>query len=436
MSVEIMNVDKGSLAEEYGIKAGELLVEINDHPINDVLDYGFYSAAECVSLCISSGGALRSVVIEKDEYADIGLDFDSFLMDSQHSCANDCIFCFVDQLPRNMRESLYFKDDDDRLSYLFGNYLTLTNISDEELDRIIKMRITPINISVQTTDPELRRLMLRNEHAGELMPYMRKLAQNNIEMNCQIVVCRGINDGEKLKNTLDELMTLYPAVQSIAVVPVGLTDHRDGLFPLDAHDAESASEMLDLLLPYSASCRERFGVGVVYPADEWFVLAGRDVPAADFYDEYLQYDNGVGMIARTREQFANALANAPAHDRAVVSDIATGVAAAPELQRLAALAKQKFPNIECRVHAVENNFFGKSITVAGLVTATDILAQVNTGSMAGDTLYFPKVMLRSEEDMFLDSITVEQLGERLMARVCPVDTDGEALFEVMTGQEG
>lgn len=434
MAVEIKNVDEGSLAQEAGIVVGDLLVEINGHTINDVLDYGFYSASKEVTVLVRSGEILKEIDIIKGEYEDIGLDFADFLMDDEHECDNDCIFCFVDQLPRGLRGSLYFKDDDERLSYLFGNYLTLTNLYEGELERIIEMRITPINISVHTTDPALRCMMLRNDKAGELLDYMKKLAAADIQMNCQIVVCRGINDGDALKRTIDDLAALYPAVQSVAVVPVGLTKYRDGLFPLEAHNAASAAEVLDIVGAYAARFRKKYGTGFVYGSDEWYLLSGREFPDIAEYDELVQYENGVGMIPALIDDFSRALDDAAADGRTVKTDIVCGAAPAGAIRELAKLVKTKFPNVECRVHPVENDFFGRGITVSGLVTATDIAAQIRAQDLIGDRIYFAKSMLRSENDMFLDSVTVEALEQKLGVAAVPCDYDGEALFEVMTGE--
>ncbi|MEG0912480.1 MAG: DUF512 domain-containing protein [Oscillospiraceae bacterium] len=432
MSIVISSIEPQSSAEQLNIPLGSLLISVNGHAINDVLDYGFHTAATHLRLEIQDKNSAEIKVYElfKGQYDRLGIESESFLMDTQHTCRNSCVFCFIDQLPKGLRESLYFKDDDERLSFLFGNYITLTNLGDREVQRIIEMKVSPINISIHTTNEKLRCEMMGNRFAGEKLKYLYQLAQAGLEINCQIVLCRGLNDGEELRKTLGNLTALYPSVQSIACVPVGLTEHREGLAKLEAFDRQSACEVLDIMGDINADCKQKYGVNLAYPADEFFLLAGRRIPPIEYYDELLQTENGVGMLAVLADDFSYALDEAVEDRDEHTCTIATGEAAYETILGLTEKAKQKIPRLRCEVVAIKNNFFGGNVVVSGLVTATDIISQLGGKTIKGDTLLIPENMLRREGDMFLDSITVEQLSRKLNKKIRIV-SDGADLIEAL-----
>lgn len=435
MSVTIFSVTEKSAAAKKHIQKGDVLHSINGNPINDVLDYDFYAADSRLTLELTSAsGKARTVKIKKDEYDDLGLSFETYLIDTQHTCRNDCIFCFVNQMPPGMRESLYVKDDDDRLSFLFGNYVTLTNMPDAEIDRIIKMHISPINISVHTTNPELRCQMMKNRFAGDSLRHLHKLAKAGISINCQLVLCPGINDGKELDRTLHDLSALYPAVQTVACVPVGLTKFREGLPHLDTYTEETAGETIDRIEAFSTAFLKEHGCRLVFPADEFFILAKRPIPQSEYYEDFDQLDNGVGMIALQREEFFAALDELPESDHVRHVTIATGVAAQPFLKQLVDAAKKKWHNLECNVIAIRNDYFGHSITVAGLVTGTDLLAQLK-GVDLGEELLLPNCMLRHEQDRFLDDVTLSEVCDHLNIRVRLVSNDGADVLAAIIGNE-
>lgn len=436
MAVVIAAVEKGSYAKKAGIKPGETLVSINGNEILDVLDYRFYMTEEKLRLQLEDqDGKTREVVIKKQEYDDIGLDFDTYLMDKQQTCRNKCIFCFIDQMPKGMRESLYFKDDDARMSFLFGNYVTLTNLSDHDIDRIIKMHISPINISVHTTNPELRCRMMNNRFAGDSLRYMYRLAQAGIAINCQLVLCPGINDGEELERSLDDLGKLYPSVQSIACVPVGLTDHREGLYPLEPYTPASAADVIRIIDEFSDRTKREYGARLCYPADEFFLTAGIPIPEGAYYGDFNQLENGVGMLASMRDEFSEALRlaeNEPCKSGKLT--IATGVAAAGFIDGLVDEAKKKWHNLDCTVYAVKNDFFGHKITVTGLLTARDLIAQLSEKPL-GDTLLLSSSMLRRDTDLFLDDLTVSDVEKALGVTVRVTDNDGFDFLDALLGVE-
>lgn len=430
----IRSVGAGSYAERAGILPGDILVSVNGHDIHDVLDYRFYLAEPRLVLAVRRDGVDLSFSIRKGEYDDIGLDFDTPLMDKKHSCANKCIFCFIDQLPRGMRESLYFKDDDSRLSFLHGNYITLTNLRDEDIDRIIKMRISPLRVSVHTTDPELRVKMMNNRRAGEVLGYIRRVADAGIEIDAQIVLCRGVNDGEALERTMRDLIGYYPALVSVSVVPAGLTKHRDGLYPLSLFTPEEAKAVIKQVERVGDECLGRFGTRIFYSADELYLRAGLDVPDADYYEGFAQLEDGVGLLASLIDDFDAALeyTDLPATSERRVT-LATGVAAAPTLTELAKKLTARVRGLDVRVIAIKNNFFGESVTVAGLLCATDIAEQL-AGVDLGDELIIPAVALRaSDEPVFLDDKTPEWLSGKLGVSVRPSGNDADELIRSMLG---
>lgn len=435
MAVLISGVEKNSIAFDAGIKKGDTLVSVDGHEINDLLDYGFYTKTDKLSLLIKlKKGGEELIDVEKDEDEELGLLFQSFLMDEQHSCQNDCIFCFINQLPKGLRETLYFKDDDERLSFLFGNYITLTNMSDEEIERIIEMKISPINISVHTTNEKLRCEMMHNRFAGEKLKYLYRLAEAGVEINCQIVLCRGVNDGDELRATLDKLTSLYPSVRSIACVPAGLTAHREGLPKLTPYDGEAAKEVLSIIDDYNSINKEKYGVNLVYPADEFLLLAGREIPSAEYYDDFLQIENGVGMLRKFTDEFNSEAEKLELNEAEKTIGIATGEAAAGTISALVESLKTKRPKLSCTVHTIKNEFFGGNVIVSGLVTATDIIKQLKSKGLHGDKLLIPRDMLRREGDMFLDSITLDELEKSLNIVVEPI-CGGEELVWALTDEE-
>lgn len=433
MSVTVSSVEKGSPADHAGISDGDILVSLNGNLIMDVLDYRFYQNNErIVAEIIKKDGKVRKCVIQKREYDELGMLFETYLMDKKHSCRNKCVFCFIDQLPDGLRDSLYFKDDDSRLSFLFGNYITLTNITEHEIERIIKMHISPINISVHTTDPELRIKMMHNKNAGKVLSIIWRLNDAGIKINCQLVLCPGLNDGNSLEKTLRDLTNLEN-VECIAAVPVGLTKYREGLYPLKSFDKKNAGEVLDIIDKYGDMCFEKYGERRVYGADEFFLLAEREMPSAEYYGDFLQLENGVGLWALLKSECESALADMntadiPKTERTV--SLATGVAAYPLIKGIAEKCENVNPQLKCLVYPIKNNFFGEKITVSGLVTATDISEQLSDMELGGELL-IPSNMLRAEGDMFLDSITLDELSERLGVKITPVDNDGYSLVDAI-----
>ena len=409
------------------------LVSINGNEIHDFLDYNFYAAEDSLELVFRKKNRLKTVKLKKNIYDDIGLNFENYLMDKERSCANKCIFCFIDQLPPGMRDTLYFKDDDARLSFLFGNYLTLTNISQREIDRIIKMHISPINVSVHTMNPELRIQMMGNRRAGKVLSYLDDLKRGGIKMNAQLVLCPGINDGEELRFSLDALEDYFPELQSVALVPVGLTDYREGLYPIEQYTAETAAQVITIAEEYGARFLKQFGTRLVFAADEFYLKAGKDIPDSDFYEEYPQLENGVGMWAMMREEFIAALEQMSPTDKQVNVTLAAGEASAPLFQYLVDLLHKKCYNISVNVVAVKNRFFGSKINVSGLLTGSDLLKEFE-GKALGDMLLIPKAMLKNDEEIFLDDISLQELSQTLGVPVIPVSNDGAELLEKLVGE--
>ena len=416
MGIQVQSVEAGTPAAKLGIQPGDVLLTVGRNPLNDMLDYEFYTSSPRFEMTLCRDGQTRTLQVRKDQYEPFGCDFKTYLIDKQHSCANHCMFCFIDQLPQGMRPALYFKDDDERLSFLFGNYITLTNLSPHEVERIGHMHISPINISVHTTNPELRVRMMANKRAGETLAYLKQFAAAGIEMNCQLVLCRGINDGDELRRTLDDLCQLHESILSIAAVPSGVTRYRKGLYPLTPYDQETAAQTLDILEEYGRRCVKEYGTRLIYPGDEWYLAAGRPVPEGDFYEEYAQLENGVGMWRLYRDEFLGALAHSRTGRRSRRMDVVTGTLAAPLIQEMMEALHGRHPSVKVTVHPIQNNFFGGNISVAGLVTGTDIIDQCK-GKLTSDVLGVPEVMLRDEQDRFLDDVTVEQLAEALGVRV-------------------
>ncbi len=434
MSVKVFSVEKDSYCATAGIQGGDVLVSVNGTEIFDVLDYRFCIQAKKLKLFLERNGEPFSVSIRKsDEFADIGLEFETYLMDKHHSCKNKCIFCFVDQMPEGMRDTLYFKDDDSRLSFLFGNYITLTGLCPRELRRIIDMHISPVNISVHTMNPKLRVEMMKNPHSGEVLENIKLFAENGIEMNTQLVLCPGINDGDELRFSLSELGKLYPAVKSIAAVPVGLTKFRDGLYPLRPYTKEEAVQVIDIIDEFNAHFSfYNNGEILAYASDEFYLLAERDLPTADYYGEFSQLDNGVGVCALLKDEFMQAIEEVQSKPLSRNVTIATGEAAYGLLNELSSMAMNKFPGLKVNVIKITNEFFGETVTVAGLITGKDFKAQLKDKKL-GDALLIPAVSLRKERDRFLDDVTLEELSEYLGIQAVAVENDGYRLLEMIIG---
>ncbi len=433
MSTIITSVDRHSPAERAGITPGEQLLTINGHQIIDVLDYRFYGYdTDCCLELREPAGTVRTVSLRKPEGRDLGLNFDTVLMDDMRSCANHCIFCFVDQMPPGMRKTLYFKDDDARLSFLQGNYITLTNLTDREAQRIIDLRISPINVSVHTTDPQLHCTMLGNKNALRSLDYIRAFCKAGIVMNGQIVVCPGWNDGDQLRRTLRDLTEMQ--FSSCSLVPVGITKYRQGLAKLRPVDAATAAEIIDIADEYGRENLERFGTRRFFCADELYLRAGRPLPRAEYYEGYRQLENGVGLMRSLEDDFLAGLATVDVPVRFSPFTIATGTAAAPFLGGLVQRAQADYPGLRGQVIAVENDFFGHTIDVAGLLTGQDISAQLR-GRDLGDRVLIPIHMMRHGETVFLDDYTVERLSRELGVPVQVVDEDGFALVDAMFAAE-
>ena len=436
--VKITEVDLGSLAARRGILAGDLLMDINNSPIRDVLDYRFYLAERSVTLRLKRGEEEYSVSIRKGEYDDIGLSFETPLMDEKQRCKNGCVFCFIDQNPEGMRESIYFKDDDSRLSFLHGNYITLTNMTEADVERIVKMRFSPINVSIHTTNPDLRVKMMKNKNAGKVLSYLDDFAKAGLSICGQIVLCKGLNDGEELLRSMQDLSRYYPALTSVSIVPAGLTKFRENLYPLADFSAEEASAVIDMVEGFAEAHREKTGSRLFFLADEMYLKAGRDLPEEEYYEGYPQIENGVGMLRALKEEFDFAVEDAESVRALCTAErelsIVTGVAAYPHMVEIAEKIQKIIPNLRVRVYKIINHFFGESITVAGLLTGKDICEQLE-GKPLGEELLISKSTLRAGEAVFLCGMTVEEMESRLGVRVRSVESDGDALLSAILGCE-
>ncbi len=433
VNTTIEYVDRGSLAEQAGIKSGDKLLKINDHIVRDILEYRYLMAEYEVTLEIEkTNGTIEVITIEND-YDDIGIQFKEELIDTAKNCTNKCIFCFIDQLPKGMRETVYFKDDDTRLSFLQGNYVTLTNMNDEEIDRLISMRVSPINISVHTTNPELRCKMLNNRFAGKCFDIMKKLYKNKIMMNCQIVLCPDINDKGNLESSLNDMASLYPYVNSISVVPVGLTKYRDGLYPLKPFNKESSKEVVEQIEKIQDKLYKKLGTRLVYLSDEFYINADLPIPCAESYEGFPQIENGVGLVASMCEEFDHAITYAKKcnNNRRVI--LATGELAYPFISQLVHRVQQK-TGVQAKVYPIKNNFFGGGVNVSGLVCGGDIIEQMR-GKTDADVLLIPDVMLRDNDDIFLDDVRVGDVERELGIKVLSVLNDGYDFVEKITGEE-
>lgn len=427
----IKKILPGSIAEEFELAPGDRLISINGHEIEDIFDYQFYAEDTYIEILIEKPDGEQWILeVDKEEDEDLGIEFDNGLMDEYRSCHNKCIFCFIDQMPKGMRDTLYFKDDDSRLSFLQGNYVTLTNMSDHDLDRIIQYHLSPINISFQTMNPELRCKMLNNRFAGEALKKVDRLNEAGIEMNGQIVLCKGVNDGEELAFSIREMMRYIPNLQSVSVVPVGLSKYRDGLFPLEPFTREDAREVLSTIHHYQNESYQKFGNHFIHASDEWYILAGEELPQEENYDGYLQLENGVGMMRLLLNEFEEAMKELQEKISVGTLDfssreisMATARLAYPFIRDMAARMMEMVPGLMIHVYEIRNDFFGEMITVSGLLTGQDLIAQL-TGKELGEALYLPQNVLRSGEEVFLDDVTVTEMEKALQVKVDIIKSSG------------
>ncbi len=432
----IARVLPGSIAEELELEAGDVLLSVGGQRVQDIFDYRYLTNEEYLEICVrKADGEEWELEIEKEFEEDLGIEFENGLMDDYRSCRNKCVFCFIDQLPKGMRDTLYFKDDDSRLSFLQGNYVTLTNMSGEDVDRIIRYRLEPVNISFQTTNPGLRCRMLNNRFAGEALEKAKRLFLAGITMNGQIVLCKGLNDGEELERTIRDLAGFLPYLQSVSVVPVGLTCHREGLYPLEPFTREDAIRVLDQIHGWQERLYRQHGTHFIHDGDEWYLLAGHRIPGEETYDGYLQLENGVGMVRLLKEELSKALAQRPGDGRKREVSIATGKLAAPILEEELKGMKEKYPGVRIRIYPIENRFFGESITVAGLLTGQDLKSAL-CGKILGEELLLTEHMFKRGEDVFLVYMTLEELSRALQVPVTIVKSDGKALLEAVLGERG
>lgn len=455
----ISRIVPDSIAEELGVEPGDVLLSVNGCEIGDVFDYHYFTNEEYLTVSIrKADGEEWELEIEKEYEEDLGIAFENGLMDDYKSCQNKCIFCFIDQMPPGMRDTLYFKDDDSRLSFLQGNYVTLTNMKEHDLERIIAYKLAPINISVQTTNPELRCKMLNNRFAGDALSKLDRLYEAGIPMNGQIVLCKGINDGQELERSITDLMQYMPVMESVSVVPVGLSRFREGLFPLEPFTKEDARKVLEMIHHFQEICMQKCGIHFVHASDEWYLLAEEELPQEDSYDGYIQLENGVGMLRLLRTEFAEALkeaqkeickggaaqiqqetckdGTAPAEDDKEAASagglitIATGLLAAPAIGELAQKFMEVFPKIEIQVIPIVNHFFGEQITVSGLLTGQDIIEQLKDKHL-GNRLLLPCNLLRSGEEVFLDDVTLAQAENALQVKIDIVKSSGQDLVSCL-----
>lgn len=431
---KVKEVLPGSIAEEMEIESGDLLLAINDVEIKDIFDYHYYVDDEYLVVLIQKpDGEQWELEIEKDYDEDLGIVFEQGLMDEYRSCSNKCMFCFIDQMPPGMRETLYFKDDDARLSFLQGNYITLTNMSEEDLERIILYKLSPVNISVHTMNPELRCKMLSNRFAGDALKKLHRLADNQIEMNSQIVLCKGINDGVELDRSIRELSSLYPAMHSLSVVPSGLTKYRDNLAKLEKFGQEDARIVLEQIHTWQEKLLEKIGTRFLFASDEWYILAGYPIPEEDYYEGYGQIENGVGMVRSLVDEVSETLSDRTEQKQNITYSIATGVLAGPIMEEIVRMIQKKYPNVSGKVYTIKNEFFGEDITVAGLITGQDLEKQLK-GKELGEYLILPDVMFRSGEEVFLDDMTATELETSLQIEIRIVESSGKSLVDTILNE--
>ena len=434
--VLITDVFPKSRAQKAGIMAGDTLISINNREINDVLDYRFHLANRTVELKLLREGQQYTAQIIKSEYDDIGLDFETPLMDKKHSCENKCVFCFIDQLPKGLRKSLYFKDDDSRLSFLHGNYITLTNLSEKDIDRIIEMHISPVNVSVHTTNPELRIKMMHNKKAGEVLRYLDKLASAGISLCAQIVLCKGLNDGDELMRSMHDLETLFPALKSVSIVPAGLTKFREKLYPLEPFTKDECRDIISNVNAFGNYCLKAHGTRLFYCSDEFYITAEEKLPEDSYYEEYSQIENGVGMLTSLNTEIDYELKYLEEYLETYKSprivSVVTGYAAYENIKSICQKLEKSFDGLKVLVYPIKNNFFGEKITVAGLLTATDMIDQL-TGQELGDELLFPSCSLRADGDLFLDEKTPDELSAALGVPLKATGSEGAEFIKNILG---
>lgn len=433
----VARIKPGSIAEEMGIEKGDNLLAINDKEIEDIFDYQFLTEDDYLEILIEKPSGEQWILeVDKDPDEDLGIEFENALMDNYRSCHNKCIFCFIDQMPKGMRETLYFKDDDSRLSFLQGNYVTLTNMSDHDIQRVIDYRLGPINISFQTTNPELRCMMLNNRFAGEALKKVDKLYEGGIKMNGQIVLCKGVNDGAELERSIKDLMKYMPLLESVSVVPVGLSKHREGLYHLEPFNKEDAEATIDLIEKYQKICFEKHGLHFIHASDEWYILANRELPEEERYDGYLQLENGVGMMRLQQTEFEDAVSKLKATGHKLSKprhvSVVTGRLAYPYIQRMSDRLCELVEGLKVDVYPIRNDFFGELITVSGLLTAGDIMAQLK-GKNLGDVMFLPQNVLRAGEDVFLDDIHLPEVERTLQVKADIVKSSGYDFVSSITG---
>ena len=432
----IKEVYPGSIAEEMGIEPGDVLLRINKQEIGDVFDYRYYIKDDYIEVLIrKADGEEWLLEIDKDYDDDLGIEFDNGLMSDYRSCSNKCIFCFIDQMPPGMRETLYFKDDDSRLSFLQGNYITLTNMTEKDVERIIHMQLAPINISVQSTNPELRCKMLHNRFAGDKLKYLDQLYEGHVEMNGQIVCCKGVNDGEELRRSIEDLSKYLPFMRSVSAVPAGITKYRDGLYPLELYTKEEAEAVIDLIESYQKKFYEEYGLHFIHASDEWYITAERDFPEEERYDGYIQLENGVGMMRLFIEEFEEAVKHLEGKPLERTLTIATGKLTYPTICQFAEQLMKLYPGLVVHVYAIRNDFFGETITVSGLITGQDLVIQLleykERGVDLGETLLIPSNMLRTGEEVFLDDMTVQQVEEALEMHLTAIEPGGQDFVDAV-----
>lgn len=433
-NTEIGYVEPGSIAEEAGLKPGDRLLTINGHDFRDILEYRYLISEYEIEIRVEKrNGGIEEILIEND-YEDLGIEFTNALIDTAQSCRNKCIFCFIDQLPKGMRETVYFKDDDTRLSFLQGNYVTLTNLNDDDISRLISMHVSPINISVHTTNPRLRVIMLKNKNAGRIYKIMKRFADNGMYMNCQIVLCPEYNDGAELLRTIGDLERLSPYVQSVSVVPVGLTAHREGLCELKPYNKESSAQVIDMIEPIQNRLLKEHGTRLVYLSDEFYFNAEREIPPAEAYEGFPQLENGVGLAASLKEEFDCGIELLDCRKRERHVSVATGELIYGFISSLCKRLEKKCEGLKIDCYAVKNNFFGGGVNVSGLLVGRDISEQL-TGRALGEELFISSSALRNGEDIFLDDMTLEELEKKLSVTITPIDNDGYRFIEKITDTE-
>ncbi len=429
---EIKSVMKGSIAEEIGLEPGDVILKINNQDVKDILDYRFLMSDEEILLTVlTKQGEEVEVEIEKEIYEDLGVEFESGLIDGAKSCANRCVFCFIDQLPKGMRKTLYFKDDDTRLSFFQGNYVTLTNVPEKEIDRFISMHVSPINVSVHTTNPTLRCEMLKNKNAGNIMERLKKLSDNGILLNAQIVLCPSLNDGAELERTLSDLLSLGH-IRSVSIVPIGKTKYREGLCDIPSLTKEKAIEVLDCIEAWQKKALQKTGSRLFFASDEFYLKAEKDIPSAEEYEQFPQIENGVGLIASMKEEFCAALDGDYTLEKERHVSIATGAAAFNFIKSIAKTAENRYNNLRVDVYEIVNNFFGEEITVAGLLCGCDIIEKLR-GKSLGEELLLSKSMLRDQSDVLLDDVTIKDIEKELNVKIRAVENDGYEFLEALLG---